>query len=694
MDCEGLDRPVARSEEDQSEVQHTSSPLAVVESVGGRLHFHWGIGNELFCCDMVMDTVPCRDLEDDSVSTSSCIRWGRQGPAQRRVAYDASSKYVDYAVRMNTRNMLRKKDDSLGMIAGQANGDALEFAQSISDILGSTSLSSADETDDMFLVIEEKALWDLLCSFVFDSATHKQIQYGIPDISSWYYGNATAMSGVPSDAPLSEEMMQNLQKLDVPELESAYWSIFLRLVALGWISDALDVLSLHSAWLQWDSSSDEKTPADIAVLENISSLLRRFPSLNDQSSCGASLTRRFDNQDELLAYRKSWLQQCENLQEESSMWNACAEKAPETKDGCSACLNILLGNEKSIVHSVHSWCELFIASITHRYPDLSSLSELKQILLDATSTMPPQNPFQHAVASIIEHCCDMDHQAIIRACSHVVSDWFLCHIPLVLEVHPSGPGPLHMPLPHAGCDQSEFFRLDYACTLASSSLTWQLALRYLGFCASHGKAVFESLCRMLPLCTSGTLARQAVKLAEEYGLNHICRIIQKQQGTVFLQNGLYGLAAYWFSLAGDVSSMDICLGGFTATEMFTMLDGEAYNVNDLEQCVDAVQCTANLEPGTNYAVLITIICAHQKSRRSFERVTTVLRSADDQLKVYCMQFLIDSIPEIQPGFLKKEDLSLLLEYINLMNSTDRLEAITASRKRLIQLLALLDIRAK
>ncbi len=685
---------MAPGQDDGLELQQEPSPLAVLQSVGNRLYFHWGVGNEIFCSDLYNQTIPYdhrSERENESVSTSNCIRWGGQGPAQRRVAYDTCSKYLEYATELNIKSSSSKNSQALG----KSSMAALEFAQSISDILGATTISSGNETDDVLQVVEEKALWDLLCCFVFDSSkiqrTHSTTD--IPDISGWYYGNATAMCGMPSKAPWSDDMIKYLQKADVPELEDVYWAVFLRLVSLGWISDALDVLGLHSAWLQWDSASDDKTPADVSILENISSLLRRFPILNDNASSETSLTRRFDTMSDLFDYRKSWLDQCAQLQKDSHVWEECAMKAPETKNGCLACLNILLGDENTIHRFSHSWCEILISEITHKYPDLTSLSGMKQILMDVISKKPPENHFEIAVASIIEHGCEMDHQAIISSCSHLVSDWFLCHIPLILEMHPHGPGPLHTPLLHVGGDQAEFFMLDYACALASNSLTWQLASRYLGFCSNHGKEAFIATYRMLPLCVTGAMARQAVNLAQEYGLGELCGSIQKQQGALCWQNGLYGLAAYWYALAGDMCNMDICLGGLNSTE--TALNSKICEntINDLEECIDALHLSEAAHPGPNYTVLLTRICAFKKTRRCFERVTDVLRRVNENLRIHCMKLLVSSIPEITPGFLKEEDLILLLDYVNSMGSHSHEGTVTASRKRLIQLIALLDINA-
>ena len=39
----------------------------VVSSPGSRLHFSWGLGNEIYCCDIASDA--------HEESTSSCVQW-------------------------------------------------------------------------------------------------------------------------------------------------------------------------------------------------------------------------------------------------------------------------------------------------------------------------------------------------------------------------------------------------------------------------------------------------------------------------------------------------------------------------------------------------------------------------------------------------------------------------------------------
>ena len=292
--------------------QQATTLLAEVESTGNRLHFHWGLGNEIFCCSTLNKDAQSAisvGIDSDQVSTSTCIRWGHLGAVHRRIAYDTCSKYMEYA---SMKQMGRKKGEARRSLTDTgASQGALAFAQIVSDILGANTLYSTDESDDTVQVLEEKALWELICSFVFDSLITEQSSGTIPDISSWYKANATALQGGVDQTPISTELIELMQHIDVPELEDRYWATFLRLVSLGWISGALDFLGLHTAWLQWDPSTFEQglsiegsnTPPEIIVLENISSILRRFPTLRDRGAAGPSMTRQFDALEELMSFR-------------------------------------------------------------------------------------------------------------------------------------------------------------------------------------------------------------------------------------------------------------------------------------------------------------------------------------------------------------------------------------------------------
>lgn len=386
------------------------------------------------------------------------------------------------------------------------------------------------------------------------------------------------------------------------------------------------------------------------------------------------------------------MKKCLDLKNDSEMWNRCDQTAPETSKACLECLEIVLGEENAMKRSVMSWCELLIAKLAHKYPDLDNLSELKHMLQTCLVQMHSINELQDSVALVISSSCEMNHQGIIRACSFSVSDWFLGHITTILEAHPSGPGPLKHELLHAGGDQSEFYRLDYASSLSPSPLTWELAAKYFGFCKSHGKHAFEQLLDKLPLTTDGKLAHRAVILAETYNIEHLKYSVYKRQGALCWQNGLYGLGAQWFSRADDIYSMDVSLGGivFDAGDDHRLMKGTSENqLHSIEQCIRTLIVPADLEYASNFALITTKICANKKTKGSFELAISTIRRVDRRLGIQCAQYLMTSVFALEPGYLDREDLILFMEYINASEGQNA----SLSRRKLLELVALLDIRS-
>ena len=235
------------------------------------------------------------------------------GPAQRRVAYDTSSKYFELASVVGDSSLDRSS--KLKELEFQGDGDTIEFAQCVSDILGATTFEAEE---DAFQILQEKALWELVCLFTFDSAVVQQMPTAVPDVCGWYRANATAMCGSLADSPWSSDYLDRVQVEKIPELEESYWSVFIRLVAIGWMSEALDLLGLHSAWMKWDSNSipgdsaglHPAAPIDngdanpqLAVLEGLNLLLRRFPTWNERGAAGPNMTRKFETVEELMSFR-------------------------------------------------------------------------------------------------------------------------------------------------------------------------------------------------------------------------------------------------------------------------------------------------------------------------------------------------------------------------------------------------------
>ena len=675
-------------------------PLASIPSPGGRIHVEFGLGNEILC---VGTSEANNSTKTSSSTTATTVAWGRMGPIQRRIAYDTCAKYVEYACAKNVQEARRRTSRGVtpGLRGGNNNELEYAFAQAVSEILGNASASASHDVSDgdasdVLFVIEEKALWELICSFVFADN-----DAGV-GLGGWYYGNATSFCGdggdggiridgstspsssLSSSHPFSLAHQAHFQSLDVPELDGAYWPTFLRLVAIGWVSDALDLLAMHSGWLHWDSSMDARTPGDVVVLENMSLLLRRFPGMRGQV-ISDNEQRLFDDIEELMAARKSWLAQVKALKGDAEVWTACGARAPETMQACLTCLDLLLGDDRDgtgILDMVGNNCELLIAKMTHVYPDLRGMSELHHLLGSCVEVLPPENEFQEAVAQVVEHCCQTDHLAVMKACSFVVSDWFLAHIPVVLQAHRCGAGGLDRVMEHLGSDQCEFYRLDYACSLAANPLTWHMAARYMGFCENHGRAAFEAMMRRLPLGVDGRVARQAVNLCREYGMDYLCADIQRRQGAVCWHGGLLGVAAQWFSMGRDFTSADRCLSGI---EWDAADEGAVDVIDDLRECIDALadnDIGPNMPITRHRAIMSARIAAH---RKDFQMATTMLRRVDRQLGLECMRQLINSVPGIKLGALEKEDVIMLLDLVNNVSADE--SGVLEARRSLLRLLA-------
>lgn len=358
--------------------------------------------------------------------------------------------------------------------------------------------------------------------------------------------------------------------------------------------------------------------------------------------------------------------------EDTGVWEACKAESKETADACLMCLQILIGDEDTIQDVTTSWAEYFIASLVHRFPDLMTLSELRQLLSECLETKPPTDVFHECLASVINAHCEMDHQAVLRSCSMIASDWFLGHVCTILEAHPGGPGPLKRELVHAGGNQIEFYRLEYACSLAPYRATWEIAAKYMVFCQKHGKSAFVSLLSRIPLSPDGHIAAKAISLAEAYALHDLKRYIQLRQAACCWQEGLYSLSAYWYSLAQDAVGMDSALGAllFRVNSPSESQAETTVQVSDLEQCLRSLHVSKNIK-SCKYASLALELCIRRGNQQDFELALDVLRNMKENDVHTCMPLLLQSVDNIKPEVTPRDDLMMILEWINVFGLRQR-----------------------
>lgn len=376
--------------------------------------------------------------------------------------------------------------------------------------------------------------------------------------------------------------------------------------------------------------------------------------------------------------RATWRAQCEQLTQQSDIWIACKQHSPETAAACRTCLDVLVGKESALLEATTSWVELLVANLTHKYPDLRSLSELKQLLEESVKYKSEMDEYQMAVSAAMESSCDIDHQGVLRACSNTASDWFMAHIGIILEAHPAGPGPLPRELEHAGGDQIEFYRLEFACSLAPHPSTWNIAVKYFGFCQVHGKSAAQHVLQYLPLSSNGREANRAIKEAETFDLDIISDLVKKKQGALCWQHGLFSLGAYWFSMAEETLHMDMALAGLLQPDDCS--DNIRHQLDDIERCLLALKEPKSLSSAGTFVYLFVQICLEKETKEDLQRALSMLRSVDRDVAFDCVLPILKHLPKMRSGFLETEDVLQLLEVVNVM----------AHRKQ--QTANLLDIR--
>lgn len=478
------------------------------------------------------------------------------------------------------------------------------FAKTISKILYDAGAIEADsgEADgfEQTLVSQESALWDLIAIFSFEAAAGgaREVALALPD---WLVRHHSSFCSSNQETVCSlTSGYRKFHEQQVPEFQPDYWPWICRLVALGCFNDALDLFSLHSVWSRWDGGdsitgdlSDDACSAEIAALETVTLLVRRFPKLkrrdiwssdgeDEEGSQGYTSDqlriREFDSWEGYLSYRATWLRQCDEVfADANKLIENCSIVAPETSKGLLTILKILQGDVASIngvlgvtdsnqeglwegvaenpedIVANPSWVELLVARLIHVYPaEIHTLVALRQALRDCLREQAPRNEFEHVAAAVIDAACDNDIQTVVTATSILASDWFMTHVLVVLNAHPAGRGPLKAILPHLGCRQDEFYMLDYASSLALHHTLWPLAVAYFYLCPNHGIGAVNALVDRLPptidsVNSMKSTLTKAATFCMQHGMPELQAKLWVRQAVVAWQHGYTGAAVTYIS---------------------------------------------------------------------------------------------------------------------------------------------------
>jgi hypothetical protein len=559
---------------------------------------------------------------------SFLARRNQPSTAQRRVIYDISTKYFELQRALTT-----------GGTGQHRRFPAISvFSAAVSSILQANS-----GTD--LLQAQERALWDLIAMFTFDSCHVAKV-----DLAKWVHDNPAAIAGSLAAAPLPSTLAAQLQDSAMPEAHPEYWRALQRLVSLGWITEALDVIGLHSAWFQWgertsagDNAIASLQDTQIAVLEAVTLLLRRFPTLTGYGAAGDSTARAFDSLAELLSYRLSWQGQCVTLLNNEDLWERCRKTAPDTAEGLRKVVAMLTGQDREFVAG--TWSELLVAHLLHVHPGLQNLAELRQLLHKCCAELEPVGDFQVVVAAVMDACCDSDMQSAIRACSEWAAPWFMAYIQTLFVSHPAAGAQLNRELPHLGATQMEWFELEFASCLAPHSATMLLAAEQLSWCPNYGARAFEQIVKRLPVYAADMRAcLQIVRMCDEHGMlnlvTHICRL----HGVSFWQSGLHSAALTWFLKADDRERCDIALSSLAC-----MAAGErqAYSSDMmclLSETLDAVPTVSVGKIAWKLRLLLASPEPEGSLQGSFESVVRML----DHLPKYARSELLNELWPLLP----------------------------------------------
>lgn len=533
----------------------------------------------------------------------------------------------------------------------------LTFSKAVSSILES---SDADLTPEDIQASQERAIWDLIPLFTLDSqaTTHGT---SLPDLSRWLHSNAISLAGSPAASPLPNKLAAPLQETAIPEAHPEYWPTLKRLVALGWIADALEILGLHSAWLQWGSAGESpEIDSQVAVLEAATLLLRRMPSVRGRGASNGSTTREFDSLQECLTYRTSWQQQCKTVLEDTPLWEQCELNAPETAENVKSIIEILSGNEMEVTVPTKSWAELLVAKLLHIHPGLQTLAELRQLLHECIEERALSREIDHVLAAVLDACCEGDPQTALRACSALASDWLMAHIPTILASHPSGASLLNRELAHLGTDQIEFYTLEFAAALAPHATTWALAASYLSWCEAYGQSGFHALVERLPLdAANPALAFKASELCLEQDLKSLEALVIKNQAAACWQHGQLGGALTWLTKIRDIERIDEVLKPLASEIWSTDASTALQTVRLMKESIDAIPAGS-----THHAMVqVKTLLGSTSSDGNIDGAVNLLKQLPQSQLEDCLGAVLTAVPTADPTNLSSEAVMQLLQWL-------------------------------
>eukprot|EP00878_Enallax_costatus_P011131 GHUV01011624.1.p1 GENE.GHUV01011624.1~~GHUV01011624.1.p1 ORF type:complete len:740 (+),score=246.31 GHUV01011624.1:1146-3365(+) len=496
------------------------------------------------------------------MTTVAGVHRSQSNQQQRRVAYDIVPHY----------KQLRQALFQLGSERHQERKAALQdYSSNVLEILkgGRSDPSLGPPTDAAALHLAyEAGLWQLLDLFLLSEDT--QEGFFAEAFAAWLAEHGGLLSSTPGYNTLAADA-RRLTVSPRIEIDPTYWPIVQRLVLVGQLETAAELLMLHPAYRELQNPG---MATQVESIEVVYQLLRVVPRF---SRAGSSSSGRLGSMgtltDDLVQFgreRAEWRKRVDELWAGRERLLAGIKKHDSAAaQGLAGILCLLCAGsdnaanaKKSFEYSSNiatNWVELLTGVLLWKYTTLQPQIHLRQLLATIQAGQKAHErdsdgAFLDFLHELLPASADQEVQSVVSLCTNspYCSLQFVAHIFDVLRGHPAAERIISRPRPHYGVDQAELYTLNYAETLLGHADTWLMASEYLAWCPVNGAAVMEAVIDQSPFPVQDErMALKALALAQRHGLTAAAAGLCRRLGRAAAQDGRLGAALQWTMRAHD-----------------------------------------------------------------------------------------------------------------------------------------------
>ncbi|KAH0460104.1 hypothetical protein IEQ34_010767 [Dendrobium chrysotoxum] len=496
---------------------------------------------------------------------------------RRRIIYDSVSPFVLLQSRRKAFLTMSRMSSSSSHPSTDWWQQVLEYSRSISELLGSSKLSSKSVIEDPMIVLEHvdkpsslKAAWQLMEIFYVDKHYFSWLPERLFDWLAEY------------DAILSETQMtvhsklvklqEKLVNLQVIENDPEYWEGLSSVLTVGWLDVAVKLLRLHGSYQlnQLDSRETEN-----GLVETVAVLVSTMPRLRHDLPVG-KLGQCFKTKPDFIKAWEKWRGQITKL-DCSAFWVQCSHRP--TREGLRNLLQIMLGNFNCISTACFHWMELFISHFLYIRPLTVGFEEMHGLALKFMRLK--SSSLSNGLMRLLIGILGENTEVVMAECSKSFGPWMVTHSAELLTAdNNQNEILLHEERYNlGGISIVELHRLVYCQVLTSHPLTWQVAPTYLVSCPKQGLGLLEILLSKQPVQNYPMILKnlEICQLNELYGISSC---VKKIAGMHQWKHGRKGSGVYWLQEARDEARLNRiaqqlfeCIGRSISDETFKQWEG-------------------------------------------------------------------------------------------------------------------------